>query len=64
MAGSRHFAVGEPVEREIDGMWFPAEVLAIHVNKGEDAGDVLDVLYLDDGKRGALPLAKVERALL
>ncbi|CAM9399161.1 unnamed protein product [Ectocarpus sp. 12 AP-2014] len=57
------FRVGEVVERDIDGVWFPAKVVAVHEKKNEaepsgSSGSIgrrrqlaYDLVYLDDNNR-------------
>ncbi|CAB1118317.1 unnamed protein product [Ectocarpus sp. CCAP 1310/34] len=57
------FRVGEVVERDIDGVWFPAKVVAVHEKKDEavpsgGSGSIgrrrqlaYDLFYLDDNNR-------------
>lgn len=39
--------LGPQVERRIDGLWYPAQVLKAY--SAEDGGQILDIRYLDDG---------------
>ncbi|KAG5186046.1 hypothetical protein JKP88DRAFT_262529 [Tribonema minus] len=44
------FGVGSVVERDIDAIWYPAEVLAVREDACGAAGAyVYDIAYLDDG---------------
>ncbi|CAM9266058.1 unnamed protein product, partial [Discosporangium mesarthrocarpum] len=44
--------VGDIVERDIDGIWFPAKVVAVHQAGRSQAGrQTFDLIYLDDGNR-------------
>eukprot|EP00904_Undaria_pinnatifida_P012161 jgi/Undpi1/8075/HiC_scaffold_24.g10547.m1 len=55
----RALRVGDVVERDIDGIWFPAKVLAVHDNSKQakpERGSITwclayDLVYLDDDNR-------------